>query len=383
MRVTREQRIQWEDERLAPYAVKSSGSQGRAFPDKEDEYRTPFQRDHDRIIHTTAFRRLEYKTQVFVNYEGDYYRTRLTHSLEVAQIGKSLAQALGVNDDLTEGICLAHDLGHSPFGHAGEEALNRVMADQGGFNHNVQTYRIVTEIEERYPNWLGLNLTHEMLEGIVKHETRYDSSNIAGYDPALRGSLEAQLANLADEMAYNAHDLDDGLRSGLLTIDQVAHLDLCKFVKDSIGWDGKHFDDMIRHRFIRRLIGLSIDDVVLQTDRHLTEAGVTSVAALQRLPSNVANYGAAFEAMADQLKDFLYDQLYSHYRVVRMSVKAQRFVEQLFEAYTTRPRQLPPQVRDRAEKIGLHRATADYIAGMTDRFALQEYERLFDPFTRP
>lgn len=383
MRVLREQRIKWEDDHLAPYAVKSSQTKGRIYPDTEDEYRTPYQRDHDRIIHTTAFRRLEYKTQVFVNYEGDHYRTRLTHSLEVAQIGKSLAQAMGANEDLTEGICLVHDLGHSPFGHAGEAALNKVMAGHGGFNHNHQTYRIVTELEERYPNWQGLNLSHEMLEGIVKHETRYDSSNIPGYDDGLRGSLEAQFANLADEMAYNAHDLDDGLRSGLLVPEQVAHLDLWKHVQASVGWDGTDYSDMIRHRMIRRLIGLTIDDVVAQTERNLEAAGVKSVQDIQRQPQNLASYSPAFGAMSDQLKDFLYDQLYNHYRVVRMSVKAQRFVVQLFEEFTSNVRQLPPQVQERAPKIGLERAVADYIAGMTDRFALQEYERLFEPFTRP
>jgi dGTPase len=383
MLITRQQRTQFEDDHLAPYAVRSSQTRGRKYPEAEDEFRTPYQRDHDRIIHTTAFRRLEYKTQVFVNYEGDYYRTRLTHSLEVAQIGKSLAQSLGLNADLVEGICLVHDLGHSPFGHAGESVLNALMKDHGGFNHNHQTYRIVTELEERYPHWPGLNLTHEMLEGIVKHETRYDSSSISGYDPALRGSLEAQIANLADEMAYNAHDLDDGLRSSLLAHDQIKHLDLWQHVRESIGWDGQGFDDMIRHRMIRRLIGLTLDDVVRRTSQQIAAAGVQTLADVQRQPSNLAVYSEAYGAMTDQLKDFLFDQLYHHYRVVRMSVKAQRFIEQLFEAYTSRPRQLPPSVQSRVAVVGLHRATADYIAGMTDRFALQEWERLFDPFTRP
>ncbi|MBX3085909.1 MAG: deoxyguanosinetriphosphate triphosphohydrolase [Anaerolineae bacterium] len=383
MIITRQQRIQLEDETLAPYAVRSSQSRGRKFPEEEDSYRTPYQRDHDRIIHTTAFRRLEYKTQVFVNYEGDYYRTRLTHSLEVAQIGKSLAQALALNADLTEGICLVHDLGHSPFGHAGEHILNRLMADHGGFNHNQQTYRIVTELEERYPHWIGLNLTYEMLEGIVKHETRYDSNSIAGFDPALRGSLEAQLANMADEMAYNAHDLDDGLRSGLLVHDQIKHLDIWQFVRASIAWDGQQYDDMIRHRMIRRLIGLSIDDVVTNTTAGIHAAGIQTISDVQAQPTNLATYSDNFGKMADQLKDFLYEELYNHYRVVRMSFKAQRFIEQLFTAYTQHPRQLPPTVQQRANVIGLHRASADYIAGMTDRFALQEFERLFDPFTRP
>src|SRR5215813_12584952 len=238
MIIMREQHEAQEVQALAPYGIKSRESRGRTFPEDDDPYRTPFQRDRDRIIHTTAFRRLEYKTQVFVNYEGDYYRTRLTHTLEVAQIGRSLALSLGANADLVEGICLSHDLGHSPFGHSGEYILNELMQEHGGFDHNRQTYRIVTELEERYPGWPGLNLTHELLEGIVKHESRYDISSSEGYDPTTRGSLEAQIANISDELAYNAHDLDDGLRAGLLTHHQLADLEIWGIVKESIGWDG-------------------------------------------------------------------------------------------------------------------------------------------------
>src|SRR5260221_5938489 len=260
MIITRQQREANEAQILAPYAVKGANSRGRTYPEAEDPYRSPFQKDRDRILHTTAFRRLEYKTQVFVNYEGDYYRTRLTHTLEVVQIGRSLALALGANPELVEGICLAHDLGHSPFGHAGEHALNELMHDHGGFDHNRQTYRIVTELEHRYVGWVGLNLTYELLEGIVKHETEYDLSSSYGYDENTRGSLEAQIANIADELAYNAHDLDDGLRADLLTYEQLADLDIWRMGKESIGWDGLKFDDLIRYRMIRRVIGLQIDD---------------------------------------------------------------------------------------------------------------------------
>src|SRR5579859_5095565 len=226
MIVTRQKREEQELQTLAPYALKSGQSKGRRFAEQEDPHRTVFQKDRDRILHTTAFRRLEYKTQVFVNYEGDYYRTRLTHTLEVAQIGRSLARALGVNEDLVETICLAHDLGHPPFGHAGEDVLNERMVDHNGFNHNLQTYRIVTELENRYPNWLGLNLSYEVREGIAQHAAAIDFRVRAGFDPELRGTLEAQVADLSDSLAYNAHDLDDGLRAGLFTDEQAASLEI-------------------------------------------------------------------------------------------------------------------------------------------------------------
>jgi dGTPase len=383
MLITRQQRETFEEQILAPYAIKSRSTRGRIYPEEEDPYRTPFQKDRDRILHTTAFRRLEYKTQVFVNYEGDYYRTRLTHTLEVAQIGRSLARALGANEDLVEGICLSHDLGHSPFGHAGEHALNELMRDHGGFDHNRQTFRIVTELEERYPGWPGLNLTHELLEGIVKHESRYDVASSEGYDPTTRGSLEAQIANISDELAYNAHDLDDGLRSGLLVPDQPAHLEIWKTVKESIGWDGSHFDEMVRHQFIRRMIGLEIEDVVTATDKRIQESNPQSVEELQRLPDNVICNTPKFSRMNEELKHFLYEQMYFHFRVMRMSVKAQRYLKELFEEFIKEPRQLPTETQQRIEQKGLYRVVGDYIAGMTDRYALQEWERLYDPFTRP
>ncbi len=383
MLVRRQDREAQEVEKLAPYAVKSRDSRGRVYSEDEDPFRTPFQKDRDRILHTTAFRRLEYKTQVFVNYEGDYYRTRLTHTLEVAQIGRSLASALGANEDLVEAVCLSHDLGHSPFGHAGEHILNELMKDHGGFDHNRQTYRIVTELEERYPGFAGLNLTHEVLEGIVKHESRYDTASSEGYDPTTRGSLEAQIANISDELAYNAHDLDDGLRAGLLTHDQLDGLEIWEMVKQSVGWDGSHFDDMVRHRLIRRLIGLEINDVIEATNYRLVETNVQSADALQHLPENVIGNTALFARKNDQLKAFLYGKLYRHYRVARMSSKAQRFLQEIFEAYVRESAQLPFEVQGRIEARGLHRAVADYIAGMTDRYALQEWQRLFDPFARP
>jgi dGTPase len=384
MITTRHQREETEKLILAPYALKSVDSQGREYPDPEDEYRTAFQRDRDRILHTTAFRRLEYKTQVFVNYEGDYYRTRLTHTLEVAQIGRSFARALGANEDLVESICLVHDIGHSPFGHSGEAILNKLMAGHGGFDHNKQSLRIVTWLESRYPNWPGLNLTYELREGIIKHESEYDLSDVRadGFDPNLRASLEAQIANVADELAYNAHDLDDGLRAGLLVPDQLNALEIWRMLKDSIGWDGRLFTEQIRQRMIRRMLGIEINDVIEASGALLDELNPTSSEALQRLPRNVMVHSDPIGAINRELKDFLYNNMYRHHRVVRMAVKAERFITQLFETYIAEPNQLPPSVQRAVEERGLYRAVTDYIAGMTDRFALTEWQRLFDPFTR-
>jgi dGTPase len=380
--ISREAREELEERFLAPYAIASRASRGRQHAEPDDPYRTAFQRDRDRILHTTAFRRLEYKTQVFVNYEGDYYRTRLTHTLEVAQIGRSLARALGANEDLVEGICLAHDLGHSPFGHAGEATLNELMREHGGFNHNHQTYRIVTVLERRYKGWQGLNLTYEMLEGIAKHETEYDLSAISGYDPNLRGSLEAQIANMADELAYNAHDLDDGLRSGLIVPEQLAELELWQHVTDYVGWRGGKLDDVTRHQIIRRLIHIENVDVIEATSAAIQASGAQTQQDIQRLPYNVVGHSDAFKRMNRQLKDFLYQNLYFHYRVTRMSAKAQRFLTDLFKAFVADPRQMPPDAQARIDQDGVHRAVTDYLAGMTDRYALQEWQRLFDPFTR-
>lgn len=385
MIVTRDRQEAIEEQTLAPYALKSGQSKGRVYPEDEQDYRTAFQRDRDRVLHTTAFRRLEYKTQVFINFEGDYYRTRLTHTLEVAQIGRSLARALGANEDLVEAICLSHDLGHPPFGHSGEAVLNKLMQDHGGFDHNKQSLRIVTKLEARYPNWPGLNLTYEVREGIVKHETEYDLSDSAssGFDPTLRGSLEAQIANVADELAYNAHDLDDGLRSGLIVPEQLADIELWQMLCDSIGWDGRVFTEQTRHRLIRRMLGIEIDDVIQATGALLAQYELPDAESLQRLPRNVVVHSESLSSLNRELKTFLYANLYRHHRVVRMAVKAERVICELFETYVNEPEQLPPTVLQAADSRGLHRAICDYIAGMTDRFALEEWQRLYDPFTLP
>jgi len=368
---------------LAPYAVKSRDSRGRAYPESEASHRTAFQRDRDRILHTTAFRRLEYKTQVFVTSEGDYYRTRLTHTLEVAQIGRSIARSLGANEDLVEAICLAHDLGHPPFGHAGEASLAGLMQLHGGFDHNKQSLRIVTELEQRYVGFPGLNLTWELREGIVKHETEYDVADAAGYEPEKRGHLEAQISNAADELAYTAHDLDDGLRSGLVLPAQVSDLDLWQQLRQASGWDGSTLDDMTRHQMIRDLIGLEIDDLLTTSDTALEASGADSVEAIQRLPHNVMAFSHRLAEANSALKDFLYHYLYQHFQVVRMQVKAERIVEDLFRAYLKTPEILPDEVQARTQAHGLERTVCDYIAGMTDRYATQEHGKLFDPQILP
>lgn len=372
-----------EDQSLAPYGCHSRNSKGRAYPEDEPEYRTAFQRDRDRILHTTAFRRLEYKTQVFFNYEGDYYRTRLTHTLEVAQIGRTIARALGANEDLIEAICLAHDLGHSAFGHSGEVALARLMKDYGGFDHNKQSLRIITVLERRYPDFPGLNLTWEVREGVVKHESEYDIADARDYNPELRGHLEAQIANVADELAYSAHDLDDGLRSGMLTPDMLDGIPLWEILIDSVGVRDQKLDDLTRHRLIRRLIGMEVSDLVHTTHQRLRDSNVKSVEELQRLPYNVIGFSEDMHRRNRQLKDFLYTNLYRHHRVVRMQVKAERIISDLFTAYQSEPSILPQHVQAQAEEYGLERTICDYIAGMTDRFAVEEHQKLFDPLVRP
>jgi dGTPase len=380
---TRSQLEANEDARLAPFGMRSSQSRGRAVPEDEPSYRTAFQRDRDRILHTTAFRRLEYKTQVFVNYEGDYYRTRLTHTLEVSQIGRTVARALGANEDLVEAICLAHDMGHPPFGHSGEATLARLMEDHGGFDHNRQSLRIVTALENRYSDFPGLNLTWEVREGIVKHETEYDVSDAAAYDPEKRGDLEAQIANAADELAYTAHDLDDGVRSGLIHPSQLAGLDLWEMVRESIGWTSQTLDELTRNRLIRRLIGIEVTDLLQVTNDMLAQADVASVEELQLLPYNVIKFSDSLAEKNRQLKDFLFQNMYKHHRVVRMQTKAEMFLVDLFEAYTSNPQVLPEEIQELCQQRDFYRTICDYIAGMTDRFALQEHSKLFDPHVRP
>jgi dGTPase len=377
---TRQDLEQFERMILAPYGLKSADSKGRVYPVIESATRTAFQRDRDRIIHTTAFRRLEYKTQVFVFYEGDHYRTRLTHTLEVAQLGRSLARGLGANEDLTEAICLAHDLGHPPFGHAGEGALNALLKDHGGFNHNTQSYRIVTELEDRYRAHPGLNLTYETREGMIKHETEYDRSDAADYEPEKRASLEAQIANLADEIAYNAHDLEDGLRADLFGPADLDELAIWQRLKEQVGWAGRPFDPITKREVIRELIGVMIRDVLATAATNLDELQIDSVEKLQQQERNVVGYSADVSGPIGALKNFLYERMYRHHRLMRMHAKAERVIAEMFEAYMDEPRMLPEKVRALIAASTPERVIADYIAGMTDRYAMEEWEKLFDPY---
>ncbi len=383
MLFTREKLEETETQTLAPYALLSRKSRGRRHHENEPHYRTAFQRDRDRIVHSAAFRRLEYKTQVFVNDAGDYYRTRLTHTLEVAQIGRTMARALGINEDLVETICLAHDLGHPPFGHAGETVLNQLMQEHGGFNHNHQSYRVVTELERRYPFWPGLNLTYESLEGIAKHETDYDLSRAAGLEPDLRGALEAQVANIADELAYNAHDLDDGLQAGLITPDQLNDLEIWRELCERLNWRGGRMDEITRHRFIREQIGMQVDDVLKTTTENLGRLNPQSPEAVQRLPVNTVAHSPQMTERNRALKAFLYEHMYYHSSIIRMAKRAERFITEVFRSNIEEPRQMPEEYRALLGTEARYRVVADYIAAMTDRAAINEYRRLFDPLTRP
>jgi dGTPase len=372
-----------EDRSLAPYGVRSKSSQGRAYLEDEPDYRTAFQRDRDRVLHTTSFRRLEYKTQVFINFEGDYFRTRLTHTLEVAQVGRTIARALGVNEDLVEGICLAHDLGHSPFGHAGEYTLSKLMEAFGGFDHNKQSLRIVTELEQRYPEFPGLNLTWETREGMVKHESEYDLTDAREFNPELRGNLETQICNVADELAYTTHDLDDGLRSGMITPQMLDGIVLWEILTETNNWSGTLLQDLERHCMIRDLVGLLVTDMVQATDTRLKECGVKSALDIQRLTHNIIGYSEDMQLRNREMKDFLLTKLYRHFRVVRMQVKAERIVADLFAAYLAEPLILPDHVQQWIPGRGLERTICDYIAGMTDRYAIEEHARLHDPYLKP
>ena len=370
-----------EDTFLADYAMKSKDSKGRVHPEPEHLYRSAFQRDRDRIIHSTAFRRLEYKTQVFVNYEGDYYRTRLTHTLEVAQIARSIARALRVNEDLVEGISLAHDLGHTPFGHAGEETLHKLMKDHGGFEHNRQGLRVVDYLEERYPNFKGLNLSWEVREGILKHTTSYDRPEIKEFKSYNSPTLEAQVVDVADEIAYDSHDLDDGITSGLIDLRDLEKIELWQVAQEEISKKyPKLKDEIQKYQIVKFLINLQVQDVIEQTELSLRQLNIYSVASVRKHPAKLLVFSSQLAKRRQQLRWFLNQKLYRHYKVVRMSNKARRFVQELFKCYLSNPEQLPPTSLGRVKEDGVHRVVCDYIAGMTDRYAQNEYRRLFQPY---
>jgi dGTPase len=387
--------------RLAPYAAHPEESRGRLWKEAESPTRSPFQRDRDRIIHSTAFRRLEYKTQVFVNHEGDHYRTRLTHSLEVAQIARSVSRALGLNEDLSEAVALAHDLGHTPFGHAGEESLDEAMRPFGGFEHNDQTLRILTRLERRYAEFDGLNLTWEALEGTVKHNgplvggatARPVPSSIAAYvrehdlELATWPSAEAQVAALADDIAYNNHDIDDGLRAFLFTVDDLDEVPLVGPVFREVRVRYPNLEGArLVHESIRRLIDRMANDLIGETRRRIADGRVRSTADVRALGAATVAFSDTMRANDRALKTFLFERMYRHYRVNRMSSKARRIVQELFQLFHREPQCLPTEWRQHADGASPQtnaRVVADYIAGMTDRFALDEHARLFDRYAKP
>ncbi|KQT09467.1 deoxyguanosinetriphosphate triphosphohydrolase [Ramlibacter sp. Leaf400] len=366
----------------APYASDPHRSRGRRHPEPAAPTRTGFQRDRDRIVHSTAFRRLVYKTQVFLNHEGDLFRTRLTHSLEVAQLGRSIARPLGLNEDLVEAIALAHDLGHTPFGHAGQDALNDCMQPHGGFEHNLQSLRVVDQLEERYPLFDGLNLCFETREGILKHCSRANAQRLEEREPGGVGrrfldrtqpSLEAQLCNLADEIAYNAHDIDDGVRSGLISLEQLEEVQLFeRFRRLTLAEHPQLQGRRLLYESIRRMLSAQVYDVIDATQEALRASGVASADAA-RAAGPLVSFSAPMAAQSGQLKQFLLRNLYRHPQVTETTGRAKLVVRQLFDAYAADPAQMAGGFDARQDR---ERAVADYIAGMTDRFAAKEHERL-------
>jgi len=383
-----------EETVLAPYAQRAAQSRGRRVTEPPPRHRTEYQRDRDRIVHSTAFRRLVYKTQVFVNHEGDLYRTRLTHSLEVAQIARSVARALGLNEPLAEAVCLAHDLGHTPFGHAGQDALNDCMRDYGGFEHNLQSLRVVDELEERYADFPGLNLTFEVREGILKHCSAANARRLGELGERFlqrqQPSLEAQLANLADEVAYNNHDVDDGLRAGMITVDELRGLRMFGRQYETVqALHPQLSGRRLVHEVVRRMIDYTVNDLVDASTASIAAAAPASVADVRARPAPLLTFSEPVREEHMELKRYLREHLYRHYRVLRMTTKAKRVVRELFDAMLGDIDLMPTEHEDAARRLevgmgeaGRARAVADYIAGMTDRFAILEHRRLFNPAER-
>ena len=373
-----------EDRELAPYAMKSKDSRGRKYPEEEHQYRSIYQRDRDRIIHSTAFRRLEYKTQVFVNHEGDYYRTRLTHTIEVSQIARSIARALNLNEDIAEAIALAHDLGHTPFGHSGEDALKKLMEGHGVFEHNLHGLRVIDILEQKYPNFPGLNLSWELKESIVKHTSPYDhTSTTTEYNIDEKPLLEAQIVDKADSIAYDNHDLDDSLKAGIITDSDLQTVDLWRETQEKVKQKyviNNH--DILIAQTVRTLINMEVTDLLENTLSRLKREGIKTVKDVRNHPGLIVSFSPALSEQKKKLQNFLFKNVYQHYRVARMSDKAKRFLEELFIAFINNPKQLPIEYQRWIEEAGLYQGVCDYIAGMTDRFAQDEYKKLFYPYER-
>lgn len=364
--------------RYAPYAVTEADSGGRMHAEREHAYRAAFQRDRDRILHSAAFRRLEFKTQVFLPYAGDYYRTRLTHTLEVAQISRTLARALRLNEDAAEAIALAHDLGHPPFGHTGEDVLHRIMKGHGGFEHNMQSFRIVTELENRYPDFPGLNLTFAVLEGIAKHRTAYDAPDeVPGFEMKGRASLEAQVVNTADEVTYVSHDVDDGLKARILTEEGLAGLELTGSIMRKLERAGGKMDEKLRrYHLIRALIDAQVTDLIDQSRANLERARPASVEDVHGADSDLIGFSEDMARRHGEMKRYLLENFYHHARVRRPAGRAEGVLSGLFNAYLKTPDLIPEDAHPKARRRTLHRKVCDYVSGMTDRFALREYSRL-------
>ncbi|MHC4320661.1 MAG: deoxyguanosinetriphosphate triphosphohydrolase [Planctomycetota bacterium] len=381
--LTREELEKREDSYLASYAMKSMNTRGRVHPEDEHSYRSVYQRDRDRIIHSTAFRRLEYKTQVFVNHEGDHYRTRLTHSIEVAQIARSISRALCLNEDLSEAIALAHDLGHTPFGHSGEDALRILMKHHGGFEHNIQGLRVVDILEKRYSQFTGLNLSWEARESIAKHKLLSDDPNVIKFDLNKQPLLEAKIVDIADSIAYDNHDIDDSLKAGLITESDLEEVALWRYAKEKVREQYSNLTkDMENIHTIKYIIDMEVTDLITNTQLMIEKMKIETTDDVQNCKERLVSFSPDISKKKLELQEFLQQNAYSHYRVVRMAGKAKRFVEELFNAFIENPMQLPPEYQKWIEDAGLYQGVCDYIAGMTDRFAQDEYLKLFYPYER-
>jgi dGTPase len=374
--ITRQELERREEETLAPFAAKSGRSLGRRHAEPEHGYRTAFQRDRDRVIHSAAFRRLAYKTQVFVNHEGDYYRTRLTHSTEAAQISRTIARSIGLNEDLCEVVALGHDLGHTPFGHSGQDALDECMKEHGGFEHNRQSLRVVEVLERRYPGFPGLNLTFETRECIRKHGWPPRRPVEPEYRPEWAPLLEAQLVDIADSIAYDAHDIDDSVKAGLVAEDRLRESGLWRKATEGSALEG----EMRVRAGVRQLINLEVTDLASTTLANVRRLGIGSLEAVRAAKEPLVRFSPDMESLKRELQHFLHQNVYRHHRVLVMAEKARRFIQELFKMYAATPMTLPPRFQDWSKEVGVPRAVADWIAGMTDRFCQDEYRKMFHPF---
>lgn len=384
----REDIEQLEDKILAPFAMKSKDAGPRAYKEEDHPGRTSFQRDRDRIVHAEAFRKLEYKTQVFIIFEGDYYRTRLTHTIEVAQLARTIGRNLMLNEDLIEAIALAHDLGHPPFGHAGEDAINEVVKEGNpkGFNHNLRSFEIVTKFEKKYPDFPGLNLTREVLVGILKHQTIYDTPGGKIYREYKEGpTLEAQVVDIADSLAYLNHDVDDGLKSGCITEEDLMESVLWQKAMKKIGNAQAHDQQILRYQIVKELINMQVKDLLNTTDAAIKAKGFKSALDVKKHRDYVVSFSPTMKEERDQLQSILNEKLYHHWRVERMTFKAKRILKDLFRVYIDNPKQLPYSIFPRDVKFTTeqkYELIGNYIASMTDRFAIDEHKRLFDPYQK-